>query len=168
MLAQIIGLVAVAIGFASYQVRSKKMLLLIQTVSCLVMTVHYFMLGATSALVLNGVVILRNVAYCFRDRRIFSGRFFPVLFALVITALGALSWQGWYSLFIMAGLAVNTLCLAIPDPQKVRASVVLTSSAILVYHVIVFSIGGMFNEIVSVISAVIGLIRYRRKPEKPA
>ena len=163
MLAQIIGLVAVAIGFASYQVRSKKMLLVIQTVSCLVMTVHYFMLGATSALVLNVVVILRNVAYYFRDRKPFSGWTFPVLFALVITGLGALSWQGYYSLFIMVGLAVNTFCLALPNPQDVRRSVVLTSSTILIYHVIVFSIGGMFNEIVGVISALIGLYRYRTK-----
>jgi hypothetical protein len=33
----------------------------------------------------------------------------------------------------------------------------------LIYNVIVFSIGGMLNEIVSTISAIIGIIRFKKE-----
>ncbi|MBR0359892.1 MAG: YgjV family protein, partial [Clostridia bacterium] len=49
--------------------------------------------------------------------------------------------------------------------QNVRKSVLLTCLMVLVYDVIEHSVGGVVYESVAIISAIIGLIRFRRKED---
>lgn len=163
IIGQILGIVAVAIFFISYQVKNQKTLLVVQTLATAVYCVHYLLIGATSGLTLNIVCIIRNLAYYFRDKPILRGKWVPYFFAAVICVIGAFSWQGYYSLFIIIGLAINTVCLSMTDTQKVRYSVLLTCSLVLTYNVFAHSIGGVISEFVSICSAAIGIIRYRRK-----
>ena len=75
---------------------------------------------------------------------------------------GVLSWQGAMSLLIIIPLMVNTVFLSLGIPQLLRKSVIFTSSFVLLYNVFVFSIGGILNEAVSIISSIIGIIRFRK------
>ena len=62
----------------------------------------------------------------------------------------------------VVGIALNTLALGYCGPNKLRRSLLLTCSLILIYSLFVPSIGGAINEIVAISSAVVGLIRYRK------
>ena len=161
---QIFGILSTLMTCLSYQARSKRSILLIQCASIVFICVNYCLLGATSGFVLNGICLARNLVFYFQKEgshfRLPSGLFFAV--ALVVS--GVLSWQGPISLLMMAALAVNTVVLSLGAPQLLRKSIFLTSTLVLLYNVFVFSLGGILNECVAILSAAVGLLRYRKQP----
>lgn len=159
------GIVAIILGFLTYQMKSKKGLLIIQLLTCMVFVVHYFLIGAIPACALNFVATLRNFVYYHKDKKIFSSKYYPYIFALIMAFMGVLSWQNIYSLLVIAGLVINTICVSFKDPQFVRKSILVSSPLVLVYDVIAFSIGGIVYESVVIVSSIIGIIRYRKVKE---
>lgn len=162
---QIMGFVAVVLGFVSFQMRTQKQLLVVQTATTIAFCIHYYLIGATSGLMLNLLGIVRNLAYYHKDKPLFSGWKCPVFFAVVMGIVGLLSWQGYYSVFVVLGLVINTVCLSFVNPQNIRKSILISSPLVLSYDAFVLSIGGVIYESVVIVSSIIGMIRYRRKGE---
>ena len=160
---QIMGFMAVVLGFVSFQMHTQKQLLVVQTATTIAFCIHYYLIGANSGLILNLLGIARNLAYYHKERPIFSGKKCPIFFAVTMGIVGLLSWQGYYSIFILLGLVINTLCLSFTDPQKIRTSILVTSPMVLIYDAFVMSVGGVIYESVVIVSSVIGIIRYRKR-----
>lgn len=161
IIGQILGIIAVILTFVSYQAKTDKQILIILSTATVFLVMHYCLIGATSGLALNIVCLLRNFAYFFKDKKVLSSPAVPYIFAAITVIYGIITWQAYYSIFIIIGLAVNTVALS-RDPQTLRKSILLTSTLVLIYNIFVFSIGGIINEIVAIFSAVIGLIRFYR------
>ena len=156
-----LGILATVLTFLSYQTNQKRTLLAVQTLATLCTCLSFFFLGATTGFALNIVCIIRNVIFYFLER---SSRFYyPTvgILTLAMVVLGVLSWQGLISLLMILALAINTVYISFGDPQRLRKSILLTSTMVLIYNIFVFSIGGMANEGLSIVSAVIGIIRYK-------
>ncbi|MBQ9805854.1 MAG: YgjV family protein [Clostridia bacterium] len=156
------SILATLITFLSYQMNTRRSVLFTQTAATVSMCVGYFFLGATSGFALNVVGIVRNVTYYFTGKSRKASLIASAFFAAVMVVLGVLSWQAWYSLLIIVALAVNTVFLSLGDAQKLRKSILFTSTSIFLYNIFVFSIGGMANELVAIISSIIGIIRFRK------
>ena len=165
MIAQVIGLIAVGFSILCYQMESKKKLLIVQMLSSLCFCLHYFLLNAWSGAVLNAVAILRNLVYYNKDKKFFNSNAWPIILCVVMAGLSLLTWEDWYSLIALTGLIINTLCMSLPNPQDVRKSILVTSPMVLVYNIFVFSIGGVINETLSIISALVGIVRYGKEKE---
>ncbi len=163
ILGQILGFVAVVLGFVSYQVKTAGKLLVIHTVTCLVFTLHYFLLGATPAGVLNLVGTVRNIVYRYKGGNRYADKYAPCVFAVIMLILGVLSWEGVHSVLVVAGLVINTVCMSFKDPQNIRKSILVTSPMVLAYDAFELSVGGMIYESVVIVSSVIGIFRYRRR-----
>ena len=163
IIGQIFGIVAVILGFVTYQVRTQKKLLFVQILTTLVFVIHYLLIGAMSGMALNLVAMVRNIVYSRRDLKIFSGKGWPVVFAVIMGIMGLLSWQGWYSVFVVLGLVINSLCMAFKDPQKIRKSILVTSPLVLIYDAFALSVGGMIYESVAIVSALVGILRFRKE-----
>ena len=175
IIGQCLGIIAFAIFFLSYQVKDAKKLLLIQTIGTATLCVQYVLIQADSGWMLNIVCIIRNIIYYNRNKaifgkKIFSYKFIPYALAALMVGIGIVSWQGWYSILIIVGLAINTVCLSLPDAQKIRKSVLVTCPLVLLYNILItpMSIGGIINESVSITSALIGIIRLRSAKGKIA
>lgn len=97
------------------------------------------------------------MCYYIRAKRGSNDIVIPIIFIAIILVASVLTWNGWYSVFIMAGLVVNTISLSLSDPQQTRATMLIKSPLCLVYNVFVFSLGGMLYESAVLISSVIGL-----------
>ncbi len=166
LLGQVLGILATVITVISYQMNTKRSLLLVQTTATACTCLAYLFLGAASGFALNIVCIMRNVVfYCQKERKPVNVP--AVLLALAMVGVGFLSWQGPVSLLIIAALVANTLFMSVGDPQLLRKSVLVTSTMILLYNILVFSLGGIANEGLSVISSAVGIVRFRReKTEK--
>ena len=162
IIGQIFGIIAVILGFVTYQVRTQKKLLFVQILTTLVFVIHYLLIGAVSGMALNMVAMVRNIVYSRRDLKIFSGKGWPAIFAVIMGIMGLLSWQGWYSVFVVLGLVINSLCMAFKDPQKIRKSILVTSPLVLIYDAFALSVGGMIYESVAIVSALVGILRFRK------
>ena len=159
---QTLSILATLITFLSYQMNRKQTVLITQTAATVCMCAGYFFLGATAGFALNVVGVVRNVTYYFMKGSRKTTLIVASCFAAVMVVLGVLSWQGWYSILIVPALAVNTVFLSLGDPQALRKSILGTSSAIFIYNIFVFSIGGMANELVAIVSSIVGILRFRK------
>ncbi|MBQ8402203.1 MAG: YgjV family protein [Clostridia bacterium] len=162
IIGQILGIMATVIAFVSYQCRGQKQLLLLQTISTACNCMSYMFLGASSGFVLNIVCMVRNVLYYIFRSRAGVSTVIGCILAVVMIFLGAMSWQGAVSLLIITALSVNTVFMSLRNPQILRISVLFTCSLILIYNIFVFSIGGILNEGISIVSAVIGIVRFAK------
>lgn len=163
IIGQLMGFVAVALGFVSFQMRTQKQLLIVQIFTTVTFCIHYALIGAYSGLTMNLLGIVRNIAYYNKEKKLFSGKKCPVFFGLLMACVGILSWQGYYSIFILLGLVINTVCLSSSNPQNIRKSILVSSPLVLIYDAFVMSVGGMIYESVVIVSSIIGLIRYRKE-----
>ncbi len=160
---QMLGFVAVILGFISFQMKNAKRLLFVQIFIAVVFSAHYFLIGAMPAAVMNVVGIFRNIIFYFKDKKFYSPKVFPALFAIIMLGFGIYSWVGWHSIFVVAGLVIHTMCLPMKDPQNIRWSILVTSPMVLIYDAIELSFGGMIYESVVIISSIIGIIRFKKK-----
>ena len=162
IIGQILGIIATAITFLSYQANTKKWVLIIQTSATAFTCFSYFFLGASSGLILNVVCILRNIVYFFQKEKTLSNYVWSGIFTGAMIVLGILSWQAWFSIVLIIALAANTVFLSLGNPQLLRKSILATSSLVIIYNLFVFSIGGLANEALAIISSIIGIIRFRK------
>lgn len=158
---QCLGGVAIVLGFVSFQMRTQRQLLSVQLLTCLVFCAHYLMIGAIAGMAMNAVCVFRNVAFYYRNQKGWHEPWIPLAFGVLQAIVGILAWGEWYSVFLFFGLVINTLCMSFSNPQSVRKSILVTSPLVLVYNAFTLSIGGLVFESVSIISAVIGIVRYK-------
>lgn len=163
LLGQILGVLATIITGISYQMNTKRSLLLVQTAATTCTCLAYLFLGAASGFMLNIVCIVRNVVFYFQKHS-GKGHMTPaILLSAAMVAIGILSWQGPVSLLIIAALAANTVFLSFGNPQLLRKSILGTSSLVLLYNIFVFSLGGIANEALAIGSSIVGIIRFRKE-----
>lgn len=165
IIGQIISVVAVIITFVTYLMKSSTQIFVTNAIATAVSCVAYAMLGGTTALGLNILCVVRNVCYLYKDRNKYTARILPVVLALIMAVMSAFLWEGYHSLFFVVGITLNTLAMGYFNPQNLRKSILLTSSLILIYNLLmpIPSIGGSINELVAISSSVIGLICHRTK-----
>ena len=166
LIGQALGILATVITVISYQMNTKRSLLLVQTAATACTCLAYLFLGAASGFTLNIVCIIRNIVFYFQKD---SGKVHTIsalVLAAAMVTVGALSWQGPISLLIIAALAANTIFLSFGNPPLLRQSVLGTSSMILLYNIFVFSIGGIANEGLPIISSAVGIVRFRKESAK--
>ena len=163
IIGQVLGIAATIITGISYQMNSKRSLLLVQTIATLCTCLAYLFLGAASGFALNIVCIVRNVVFYFQKNTGKAPLLTASLLALCMVVIGAFSWQGPVSLLIIVALAANTVFLSFGNPQLLRKSILGTSTMVLLYNVFVFSLGGIANEALAIISSIVGIIRFRKE-----
>lgn len=163
ILGHIIGSIAVLLFFISYQATDKKRLLIVQTLATATICLQYILIGAYSGFALNIVCIVRNILFYHRDKKPLSGLWLPIALALIMGAVSTFSWDGYHSLLITAGLMINTVCMGVCDAQGLRKSVLITCPMVFTYNTFELSYSGMISESISWLSALIGIIRYRKQ-----
>lgn len=163
---QILGYVGVIFAVASYQMKMQKWVLITLSIGAIIFCVHYLLIGGISGLVLNAIAVIRNVVFYFKGKKWYRPVLFPLSFAVAMGIAGVIFWEGYYSIFIMAGLMVNTVCVSFSNTQLVRASILITSPLCLTYNAFVHSYAGIINESLILTATIIGLICYAKNGYK--
>ncbi len=156
-----LGFISVGLFFYSYQRTQKRKLMIIQTIATALSCIQYLLIGAFSGFALNIVCIIRNFIFYSRDKKQRSDWTSPILLSLCIAVASIFSWEGIHSLLITLGLVINTMCMGMLNAKTFRKTILISSSLILLYNIFAFSYSGILSESISLISVVIGIIRYR-------
>ena len=157
---QILGIVATLIITSAYQANTKKGMLMIQTPGIVVLCVSYLLLEASSGFALNVVCVLRNLGCFFVKEKTKPYYAMTGVLMIAMGVMGVLSWESYISLILIVALVANTFFIALGNPQILRYSIVITSTMCLIYNIVVFSVGGILLEAISVVSAIVGSIRF--------
>lgn len=165
IIGQILSLVAVATGFISFQMKTAKGVLFFQILTALIFSAHYFLINAMTAAALNLVAGIKCICYYARNKRGGKGLFIPIFFTVLVCVTSIITWDGWYSMFIMAGLVLNAVSLSLSNPQTIRKLTLIKSPLCLTYNIFVLSSGGIIYEIATLLSAIIGIFKNKGKKD---
>lgn len=164
IISQIIGFIAAALLLFSFQQRTHRRIVAMQFCSGLLFALQYFMLGAYEGMVGNIIGFTRSIVYCFRGKSKFADSIFcPVVFAILAGLGGLITYTSPVSLLPMAAMMISSFVMWNPKTQELRALTLPTSLMWLIYNIICNSYSGTLTEILSEISIIIGLIRFRNK-----
>ena len=119
-----------------------------------------------TASALNFVAAVKCVAYYVRNKRNSQSLVLPIFFTVLVFVTSLLTWDGWYSILIMTGLLVNSVGLALSNPQTIRKLTLIKSPLCLAYNVLVLSSGGILYEVAVFVSAVLGILKNKKRQEK--
>lgn len=162
IIGQALGIFAVVLGFVSYQMKTSKGILIFQMATALVFAAHYYFIGeALTAVALNMLGAVKCGIYLLREKREGKSIVEPIIFMVCTVVTSILTWRAWYTVLIMVGLLVDTISLALSNPQKTRYCMLLKTPLCGIYNGMVSSIGGIIYESAVLVSSVIGIIKNR-------
>ena len=165
-IAQALGIVAIILGFINYIVKTRGQVLFVNSVTTVCFVLHYLCLGAWAGMAVNFVAFIRNIVYYYAGKKGPISKALPIVFTVIMGAMGVtvslIAKEGWYFLFSVVALMINSYAMSFQNPMNIRKSILVTSPMVLIYDLCVSSYGGMVYETVVIVSSLVGLLRYRK------
>ena len=160
---QFLGIVAVILGFVSFQMKTPKGILVFQIIIAFVFSLHYLLIGAYTAVALNFLSAVQSIFYYIRNKKGSRSLVVPIVFVCLMIVASILTFTDWRSAIIMVGVVACSVSLALSDAQLIRKAMFIKSPICLLYNALVLSVGGVVYECVVLLSSAIGLIKNREK-----
>ena len=178
LIAQIIGLVAMAVAILSYQGKAKRTVILMQLVSTLLFTINFGLLGATLGAVLNGIGFVRAIVFANKEKFHADHIGWLIGFIVVFALMYPVTFLFFdkeptlknfiLELLPVVGMCAGTIGYHLKDAAHVRKLALIGSPCWLIYNIFSGSIGAVLCEVFSLISVLIGMLRHDRKGGKTA
>lgn len=157
-----IGFIGVFFFIISYQFKSNKLLLMCQFAGSSMFCLQFLLLGAFGGAANLVIGLLRNILILARKRHPSLGS--PLICAGLVGASlisMVLTWSGPLSLLPCAAMVSANIGYWDSNAQKIRlVNLAVASPCWLVYDILVGSWGGVANEVITTVSALVSIGRY--------
>ena len=171
IVAQVIGVLAVVLYLVSFQLKKRKQIVLATCTSNSLYVLQYLLLGAFSGAILD---ILSTISSFFagKKRAPWLQRYAKLvactIFALIFVAGLTISilQRDWIELLPIAGALLQTGCLWFDDEQTIRKFGLAGAPFWLIYNYISQAYGAAIGSLLTIISTVIAIVRYRKASQK--
>ena len=162
LLATILGLLAVAMFVLSYQLKSRRSIILINAGSRVLYVAQYILLGAFEGALLDIVALFVSLFYKTRDRGFMKRHPTLTLIAAnaVIVALGMLTYQNLFSLLPILGVIFETLGLWLKNERHIRFVSLLGAPFWLAYNMLCQAYGSAIGNVITLVSILVAIVRY--------
>ncbi len=169
IIAQVLSIFGMVGIVSSFQMKNKKVLLTFYLSGNAFFSASYFMLGAYAAGLLNGicgVMALTNTrSEKIKNRWIVNAIFWALFTASYVLAFTVFDTPRTPTRFIqellpLIAMYVMTVSFSMKSSAAVRRLGLINSPLWLIYNVLVFSIGGIICECISLGSIILGIFRH--------
>ena len=157
---QIIGLVGSVIAITSLQSGSRKKILSLQVVCCVLWVVHYGLLGAWTGALINCLGLGRAVVCSCNDRKWAKSPLWLVFFLVCYAVSPLLTWDGPHCLLLGGAMMMTTVALWVHDMRLTRLLFLLNSPLVLLYNLIARSYSCAAIEVVALASFALAVWRF--------
>ena len=157
---QIIGLVGSVIAITSLQSGSRKKILSLQVVCCVLWVVHYGLLGAWTGALINCLGLGRAVVCSCDDRERAESPLWLALFLVCYAVSPLLTWDGPHCLLLGGAMMMTTVALWVHDMRLTRLLFLLNSPLVLLYNLIARSYSCAAIEVVALASFALAVWRF--------
>ncbi len=163
LFAQIIGFIALFFSIAIYQFNKRNTMLYLQLVSALLFGIHFIMLGALTAALMNFINCFRCYVFANYDKKWAKNHYWLYFFLGLFWIAGILSWQKWYSILPIIGMTATTIAFWMKNTSKIRFISLISPPNWFTHNFLVNSYSGMLGEIFILSSIIIGVFRFDEK-----
>ena len=167
ILGQAFGVFALVCTVVSMQLKKKRPLMILQTMSEAFIVAQYFIKGAFTGSFLAIVSFIRDIIFTHYGRRRAPLWILIVLY-IVMTILTALSWAGPLSILPYVGSLIYAWSLWYGKVKWIRFGNAVGNSPYLVYTILTGNYALFAMTLFEVLSAAIGFIRIDLLGKKPA
>ncbi len=159
--AQGIGYIGLLFGVLSCQMKKHKTILFCKTMNELVFGVQYFMIGATTGLIMNSFSCVRNAVFTAQVKRGKSTVWAQIGFSVLFIVLGLLfrTESLVACLLVIFSKVGTTVAYGLKNTTLLRLLTLPTYIGWLIYDVVCNSQAGVINQIFVTVSLSIAIVR---------
>ena len=163
LVGEIVGYIAIVASVLIYQQKTRKNLLISKAVTDVLWIIHYFLMGGYTGAAVTCVALVREVVFFRSDWRNKNSKLILVVFLCISAVCTALTWDGVFSIFAMLCSMLSIVSFWIGEPKVSRIMAFPISGCMLIYGVANGSVAVLINEVLVMISSVIGILQHDRK-----
>ncbi len=169
IIANIVGLLAVVLFVCSYQLKTRRSILLCNIVSRALYVAQYVLLGAFEGAVLDCAALLVSIVCKNRDKG-FIKKHLPlavILSNLALVGTGLAMYRNIFSLLPLLGVLFETLALWPKREKSILRLSLLGAPFWLAYNLLCSAYASAIGNVITLASITLALLR-QRKSEKAA
>ncbi len=159
MIAHIIGALGILANILIYQAKNGKNLLTFKLISDVLWSLHYFLLGANTAAIIAAINIFRELVFYSQRNKQNKNKLWLTFFIIVSVVSTVLTGNGLFSYLVTVASVLSVISFWINSPKLSRYLAIPISASMLTYDIFCKSYMGIFNEVFTLISAIVGLLR---------
>ena len=181
---QAIGFIAIGVNLIAVQFNKYSTIILFKTIDSLLFVLQYIFLGAYTGMIMDIIGSIRNIIFSSNVKNNRSNKSAVIIFSLLTAILGIttiiLTWDvseiRWtdnvkFATILMVFISIlsiiakllSTVAYSIKSPHTIRMLNLPSCSCWLVYNLVVFSIAGFVNEIMTICSIIVAEIRFKKQ-----
>ena len=166
LFATILGLLAVALFVFSYQLKSRRNIILCNAASRVLYVSQYVLLGAVEGALLDIIAFLVSLLCCGREKKFIKKHFLltVILANAAIIGIGMLSYRNIFSLLPIFGVVFETLALWLKKERNILVVSLLGAPFWLAYNLLNAAYGSAVGNVITLVSISVALLR-QRTPE---
>lgn len=178
IIAQAIGIVAMAFNVLSYVQKNAKGLICFQLFGTILFATNYFMLGATIGGIMNAIAVFRAIIYLFEKKTkathtawlIFFICIFITSYILTFTVFGKepTPFNFLIELLPIIGMTAQTIGYKLQNAKIIRRLGFISSPCWLIYNITAGAVGAILCECFTICSIIVGIIKHDIKREEKA
>lgn len=159
LIAQIIGFMGTIVVVIGMQQRKYGRIVFCKILNELFAAIHYFLIGGYTGMVINLASCMTNGVYWYRITKGKSTLIFQILFGALFVTLGALSWHGPISIFVVLAKLISSVSLGIKNPRAIRILNLISNPCWLVYNLYLGTVAGIVTDTLVLTSVIIAVVR---------
>ena len=165
-LAWIFGIGGIVANILIFQQKNRKNLLRTKLLADISWTIHYSFLSAWSGAAVCGIGIIRESVFLQKPRKWANSPLWLILFFLCSLVSAVLTWKSPFSILPAVASMLSILSFWIGKPKLSRWLQIPISLSFFTYNVTVFSVTGIINELLTMISIAIAFWRLSKHPDR--
>ncbi len=173
IIAQMIGIAAMACNIISYQGKTQKTVIALQLCGSVLFSVNFLMLGATVGGILNIIAVIRAVVFLFKDKFKAEHSAWFIGFLASYGAVYILNFAVFgkeatilnlcIELLPVIGMTALNIGYRMKNASAVRSLGLVSSPAWLIYNISARSWGAIVCEVFTLVSILVGIFRHDKK-----
>ena len=157
---QLIGFVGFALSIVAFQFKRHGQIVLCKTGSVLFFSLHYLLLGAWSAAVLEFISAIRNLIFYKQVKKNISTTPVIIGFGIFVVATGLATFEGAISLLPMGCKLLTTVSYGMKNEKWLRIITLPSCIMWVIYNIYVGSLAGMLTDAMNLVSILIAMYKF--------
>ena len=167
ILSQIIGAAGYATLSVSYFKKNKKDILLIQIISYIFFTLHYYLLGGKTGAICNLLgLIAFIIIYIFDKKNTKNKKILTICIIPFLVIIALITYQDVFSIFPIIASIFAILSFISDDENKIRGIGIIAAICWLIYAIVYKSYVAIAFEIIALSATVIAFFKNINKRNK--
>ena len=160
LFANAIGILAVVLFVFSYQLRTRRNLIICNAASRVLYVLQYILLGAFEGALLDIIALAVTIVY--KRCSSLSGRSVTLVALasnIAIVVLGMTTYKNYFSLLPIVGVIFETVALLPRSEKKIRLLSLLGAPFWLIYNLISSAYGSAVGNVITIVMIVVAIVR---------